>query len=348
MRDWSIDSLRIRIPLSQCIVLDSELNTFQHLVSSQTGEILESKLNTKSIRTSTGISTHISITKELISWNHFELHVVMLVNSKVLKQDYFKGITKSTLKQVYQYIMDLNVVQCSFESFKQAQCTDIDTKTDISSTDSEMKATFKVLNAGSKEHKQMDRGVKSSWSKGNKMIQFNKRQNTDFLKAPFLKIYAKTLELQFNSGEFVLNHLTEIPMDTWRIEYTIKNKKHLNTLNMPNTLGELVECSQEQFESAYQTSMRAVLNARIRKDRLISTDISPKDIPMINAIIICLDNGSTWNMLKMNLLGSLEGSNRTKRANYLQDLFDSYIKPIEAYSNYERIESMLEQIGYTF
>jgi hypothetical protein len=348
MRNWSIDSLRIRIPLSQCVVLDSELNTIQYLISSQTGEILESTLNTKRFISNTGITTTISITKELIKWNQFELHVVILVNSKSLKQHYFKGISKSTLKQVFEYVMDLNVVHCSFEAFKQAQCTDIDIKTDINCTETEMKATFNVLNAGSKEYKQMDRGVKSSWTKSNKMIQFNKRQNTDFLKAPFLKIYAKSLELQFNSGEFVLNHLSEIPQDTWRIEYTIKNKKHLNTLNMPNTLGELVECSQEQYESAYQTSMRAVLNARIKKDRLISTDISPKDIPMINAIIICLDSGNTWNMLKSNLLGSLEGSNRTKRANYLQDLFEAYIKPIEAYSNHEKIDSVLEQIGYTF
>jgi hypothetical protein len=348
MRNWSIDSGRVRIPLSKCQVIDSELNSIQHLISAKTGEILETKLNTKRFVSNTGITTTISITKELIKWNVYELHVVILVNSKVLQKDYFKGICKSTLKQVYQYLIGLNVVHFSFEAFKQAQCTDIDIKTDIICTDSEMKATFNVLNAGSKEYKQMDRGVKSTWTKGNKMIQFNKRQNTNYTKAPFLKIYAKSLELQFNSGEFVLNHLNEIPQDTWRIEYTIKNKMHLNTLNMPNTLGELVECSQEQFESAYQTSMRAVLNARIRKDRLQSTDISPKDIPMINAIIICLDSGNTWNMLKSNLLGSLEGPNRTKRSMYLQDLFEAYIKPIEAYSNYERIDSVLEQIGYTF
>ena len=348
MRNWSIDSLRIRIPLSQCQIIDSELNSIQHLISSSTGEILESKLNTKRFVSNTGITTTISITKEPISFNHFEIHVVILVNSKALQKDYFKGISKITLKQVYEYVISLGVVNFSFQAFKQAQCTDIDVKADIICTDSEMKGTFNVLNAGSKEYKQMDRGVKSTWSKGNKMIQFNKRQNTDFIRAPFLKIYAKSLELEFNSGEFVLNHLNEIPKDTWRIEFTIKNKKHLNTLNMPNTLGELVECSQEQYEHAYQTSMRAVLNARVKKDRIPSTDISPKDIPMINAIIICLDNGSTWNMLKNNLLGSLEGSNRTKRATYLQELFDAYIKPIEAYSNYDRIDSVLEQIGYTF
>jgi len=348
MRNWSIDSLRIRIPLVFCKIIDPELNTFHHLISSTTGEILESKLNTKRFVSNTGITTTISITNELVKWNLFQLHVVILVNSKSLKEDYFKGISKSTLKQVYEYVIGLNVVQFSFEAFKEAQCTDIDIKTDINCTDSEMKATFNVLNNCSKEYKQMDRGVKSSWTKGNKMIQFNKRQNTSTTQAPFLKIYAKSLELEFNSGEFALNHLNEIPKDTWRIEYTIKNKKHLNTLNMPNTLGELVNCSQNQFESAYQTSMRAVLNARIKTDRLQSNDIAPKDIPMINAIIICLDNGSTWSMLKINLLGSLKGSNRMKRAMYLQDLFDSYIKPIEAYSNHDKLDSILEQIGYTF
>lgn len=348
MRTWGIDSLRIRIPLIHCEILDIKLQEIRHLVGDITGEVYESKLNTSRFISTTGITTTISVTKEPTQWNKLDYHVVILTNSKALKGDYFKGISKSTFKQLYDYIISLGVVKFSYQAFKEAQCTDIDIKTDISCIDSVMKATFKVLTGHSKEHKEMDRGVKSKWTKYNKMVQYNKRQNTDFMKAPFLKIYAKSLELEFNSGEFALNHLTEIPQDTWRIEYTIKNKKHLNTLNMPNTLGELVECSQEQFESAYQTSMRAVLNERIRKDRIQSTDISPKDIPLINAIIICLDAGSTWSVLKSNLLGSLEGSNRTKRATHLQDLFDAYIKPIKAYSNHERIDSVLVQIGYTF
>jgi hypothetical protein len=348
MRAWSIDSLRCRILLSECEILDEELNSMQHLISSATGEILESKINTKRFMSSTGITTTFFVTKEPTQWNRLEYHVVILFNSKALQHDYFKGICKATLKQAYDYIMSLGVVRFSYESFIQAQCTDIDVKTDIVCTETEMQSTFKVLTANSKEHKEMSRGVKSSWSKSNKMIQYNMRKNTDFMKAPFLKIYAKTLELQNNSGEFVLNHLDEIPQDIWRIEYTIKNKKHLNTLNMPNTLGELAACSHEQYEAAYQTSMRAVLDARVRRDAMPGTDISPKDIPMINAIIICLDKGETWSMLKSNLLGSLEGSNRTKRATYLQELFDAYIKPLKAYSNYAKVDSVLEQIGYTF
>ena len=348
IRIWSIDSLRIRIPLAQCKIIDSELNSIQHTISSNTGEIIESKLNTVAHRSETGITTKISISKEPIDKLRFELHIVILVNSKCLQKEYFTGITKETLKQVYKYIMSLNVISFSFDSFRQAQCTDIDIKTDISCTDTDMKTAFDILNSGCKEHKQIDRGIRSSWTKDNKMIQFNRRQNTDFIRSPFLKIYAKSIQLMTDSKEFAVNYLSSFPNDLWRIEYTIKNKKHLNALKLPNTLEALASCSQSQYELAYQTSLRSVMNARIKTDRLPSDNISPKDIPMINAIIICLDTGSTWSMLKSNLLGSLEGSNRTKRSAHLQDLFDSYIKPIEAYSNFERIDSVLEQIGYVF
>jgi hypothetical protein len=348
MRTWSIDSLRIRIPLVHCQILDIELNAMQHLISNSTGEILESKLNTKRFISTTGITTTISVTKEPTQWNRLDYHVVILTNSKALKEDYFRGISKSTFRKLYDYIISLGVVKFSYQAFKEAQCTDIDIKTDISCTDSVMKSTFKVFTSNSKLHAEMNRGVKAKWTKTNKMIQYNQRKNTDFMKAPFLKIYAKTLELEFNSGEFVLNHLTEVPKDTWRIEFTIKNKKHLNNLNLPNTFHELACCNQEQFEAAYQTSMRAVLDARIKKPSIQTNDISPDDTLWINAIIRCLDKGDTWSVTKTAFLSSLEGANRTKKAMKLQHIFDAHIKPIEAYSNQEKIDSALEQIGYIF
>jgi len=348
IRKWSIDSLRIRIPLSQCTIIDSELNSIQHTISSNTGEILESKLNTVAFRNDTGITTKVSITKEPIDKSRFELHAVILVNSKTLQKEYFTAITKDTLYQAYQYIISLNLISFSFDSFKAAKCTDIDIKADISCTDTDMKSVFKVLSSGSKEYRQLDKGVKSSWTKENKMIQFNKRANTDFMTSPFLKIYAKSIQLMTDSKEFTVNHLSSFPNDLWRIEYTIKNKKHLNALNMPNTFEALASCSQSQYELAYQRILRTVLNARIKSDRLKSNDVPPKDLIMLNAIIMCLDTGNTWSMVKKNLLGSLEASNRTKKGIYLDDLFDSYIKPIEGYSNYEKIDSVLEQIGYVF
>ena len=342
---WSIDSLRIRIPMSNCKIIDEDLNVLFHTINSNTGEILETKLNSKSFRNEKGISTHFHLTKEYNSNNTLENHVVILVNSKTLKENYFLGINESTLKEVYKYLIDLNVVSFSFEAFEQAQCTDIDIKKDIDCQREVMLKAFEVIKQNAKAHKEKNVGLNKV---NDRMLSFNDRKNTNFTKAPFLKIYDKTRELTENSIDFNLHYIKKLPQNLWRIEYTIKNKKHLNKLEMPNTLGELTQLSNESFEAGYQTTLMACLNKRLKETRIKSTDIPPKDVPMINAIIRCLDRGDTWQLLKNDFLGSLQGSNRTKRSIYLQTLFEDYIKPIQRYSNYDKLDNVLTQIGYTF
>jgi hypothetical protein len=343
---WSIDSLRLRIPMKECKIIDHDLNAMFHLINSNTGEVLETKLNSKSFRNETGISTHFHLTKEYNSNNTLESHVVILVNAKTLKQDYFQGINKNTLRAVYNYITELQVVSFSFEAFKQAQCTDIDIKKDITCERQTMMMAFNVIKQNAKAHKEKNIGLNAGSNE--KMLSFNDRKNTNFLKAPFLKIYDKTRELVENSIDFNMHYIKELPQDLWRIEYTIKNKKHLNKLEMPNTLGALAKTSQDTFENAYQTSLMACLNKRIRQARETSQDIPPKDILLLNAITMHLDYGMTWQPLKTSLLGSLTGYNRSKKDKQLQAIYEAYIKPIERYSNYEKLDSILAQIGYTF
>jgi hypothetical protein len=123
----------------------------------------------------------------------------------------------------------------------------------------------------------------------------------------------------------------------------------LNKLNIPNTLGEIAKVKQDCFEAGYQTTLRACLNKRIREIRETSTAIQPKDIILTNSVILLFDTGKyTWSTLKSTLLGSLTGSNRCKKDKQLQYIYESYIKPIERYSNYEKLDTILNQIGYTF
>jgi len=61
-----------------------------------------------------------------------------------------------------------------------------------------------------------------------------------------------------------------------------------------------------------------------------------------------LDEGHQWGIIKTNLLGSLTSANRTKKGQLLQQLFDSYISPIKGYSKHLEVDSLLNQIGYTF
>ena len=47
---WSIDSLKVRIPLRKVKILDESINEIIARVSERTGEVLESKENTKASR----------------------------------------------------------------------------------------------------------------------------------------------------------------------------------------------------------------------------------------------------------------------------------------------------------
>ena len=116
---------------------------------------------------------------------------------------------------------------------------------------------------------------------------------------------------------------------------------------MGNTLEELLSTPQELIEEAYSKTLRAVMNKRLR-EAMHSGLISPNDLLQVNSMIINLDCGYTWAILKENLLGTLEGSNRTKKSYKLEELFNAYIKPIKKYSNYQQLDNVLAEIGYTF
>ena len=61
---WSIDSLKVRIPLSRVQILDESINEIIARVSERTGEVLESKENTKASRDEKGIKTTLALNRE--------------------------------------------------------------------------------------------------------------------------------------------------------------------------------------------------------------------------------------------------------------------------------------------
>jgi hypothetical protein len=180
-------------------------------------------------------------------------------------------------------------------------------------------------------------------------LQFNKRNSTKFDSAPFLKIYSKTLDLKGKSNIFALNYLDAIPQDLWRIEYTIKNKKHLSRFDIGNTFSDLLSLSQEQMKAMCDKSLKAVLEQRTRDVvKYPSDDIPPKYIVLVNSLIWHLDNGNQWSVIKSNLLGSLKGYRKSRKNKELDELYKAYIRPIEGYNKHLAIDSILNQIGYTF
>ena len=143
-------------------------------------------------------------------------------------------------------------------------------------------------------------------------------------------------------------YLDNIPQDLWRMEYTIKNKKHLQAFEIGNTFSDLLSLSQEQLEAISQKSLKAVLEKRIKPLMQLSDNIPPKDLILVNSLIMLLDSGHQWTIIKTQLLGSLQGYNKSKKGLLLESLFQDYIRPIEGYSKHQAIDEILNQIGYNF
>jgi len=344
---WSIDSLKIRIPLRKVKIEDDSLNEMIARVSLSSGEVLETRENTKVARDERGIKTTFIIEQRATKFDTIP-YLVILINAKQLGSRYFEGITKGNFILVFEYILSLGVVWFDPNALLDAECTDIDIKKDFEAFDVYMKEALKKMYDNTTPSADFDKGAKLFWKKDNKGLQFNKRETTKTLTAPFVKIYSKTLDLFSKSNIFALAYLDEIPENLWRLEYTIKNKRHLEHFNISNTFGDLLDLSQEQMEAISQTSLKAVLEHLVKDLIKVSPDIPPKDLLMVNSLIWHLDNGETLTRIKLYLLGSLEGGNRSKKAQYLDDLYEGYIRPIEGYSKHENIDSILNQIGYTF
>ena len=363
---WSIDSLKIRIPLSKVTILDEGLNEMVLRVSESSGEVLESTQNTKVNRDYEGIKTTFSIEQRATKRikKDFEVkdigneqrapefetiaYLIILINAKQLGSRYFEGITQGNFIRLFEYLMDLDVVGFTPYELLDAECTDIDIKRDFIATDEDMKEVLNKMHKNATPSSDYDKGSKLFWKKDNKGLQFNKRISTKHLTAPFIKIYSKTLDLNSKSNIFAMAHLENIPQNLWRLEYTIKNKSHLFRFDIGNTLSELFDVTQEQFEAINKASLKAVLEHQVRDLVKDISEIPPKDLLLVNSLIWHLDSGAYWSIIKANLLGSLKGNNKSKKTKYLEGLYEDYIRPIEGYSKHKNVDTILKQIGYTF
>ena len=346
VNNWAIDSLKLRMPLNRVKVLDEHIREIIANVSTRTGEVLEEKENTRSSRDEQGIKTEFSIEKRATQFETVE-YLIILVNAKQLKQRYFEGIKAMNVAHLHSYLVGLGVVQFSLKEFLKAECTDIDFRKDFTAKEEDMKEAFNVMHGNAKASTDYDKGSKLFWKKDNKGLQFNKRNTTKIRTAPFLKIYSKTLDLLHKSNVFALSHFDIIPQDLWRLEFTIKNKKHLDSFGHGNSLSELISLTAEQINAMSTASLKAVLNQKTRE--LKETEgIPPKDVYEVNSLIMLLDSGHQWHTIKMKLLGSLTASNRSKKLKRMEELYENYIRPIEGYSKQFAVDDVLNQIGYSF
>lgn len=245
---FKIDSLRIRIPLYEVqIINEIEFNRYAK-VDLTTGEQIENALPKDLINLrENGIPLKLEITKYKYFGNTKERYLILTINSKQLKELYFYGITKENVKLIYDYIIEKDFVYFSYESFLNSYAVDVDICKDKSYN---FNCSFSQFTSNLKGYSKPESNSKRFNKKDNKGIQWSKRETSEYVSKPYIKIYSKTLDFIEHTKEFYDNYIKdnwELPKELIRIEFTIKALKHLKTFGInSNKLIDVLEISQQQ------------------------------------------------------------------------------------------------------
>lgn len=327
-----LDSLKVRIPLKEVEIINKGLNAKWLLVNQETGETDTNYFKENSFPINeNGIKTRFAIEKQKISFKEAETFLIILFNSKILKERYLEGITIDNIKEVYQKLISYGVVKFSFDSFMFAECTDVDFKRDT--IRKHFKDITKSLFQLVKESKVKNEGAQLFNRADNIGIEFSARDTTSFLKNPFLKIYHKGLELRNNSKEFFGAYLfgvipDEKLTDRIRIEYTIKNKKHFRYFKVNDTtLKNILELTEEKKKEM----LRSILNNHLQFERVEITmhrnELTPTEIVILGLIEANLQMNLQYNYLIEEILKGIENkTQRSRKRVELRKLYDTYLK----------------------
>jgi hypothetical protein len=230
MLHYSIDSLKLRIPLHKVEILESRLQgAWMHQYCNvETGEIIEDNQSFKNLAYSVedkGIKTKY-VCQKISNGRTTEPFLCILFNSKLLKDRYLEGITLENIRIVYDEIIKQKAIKVDYEEFLNGRCTDIDFKADreIKSL-KQMEDIIQELDRLTKNSKDREKGNRIFRQRANYGIEWCKRQFSSN-DSPFFKVYHKSIELKNNSSEFFNEHIKNIPENLIRIEWTLKNKKH--------------------------------------------------------------------------------------------------------------------------
>ena len=276
---YKYDSLRIYIPLEKVDILDDYFGSLCVITNTQTGvtQMDKEAVLQKEYRDHIhpNIRTTFKIDKK-ISFNAVEEsyrigHLVVFVNAKQLQNNYLQGITKDTIKDVYNYIISLGAVRFSYEDFINARILDIDVCRDFicpSDVDHNIDRDklFSSLKSGVDESKG---AIVNKYKQTT--LYYNQDRERATIGKPHIKLYDKTAELRGyketdkgvqqvsnNLGSFYLDYLEGTQVDRIihkgiiRLEYTLRNAKGLDHFGLikVRTLKDLINIDSSTLDAA--------------------------------------------------------------------------------------------------
>lgn len=249
--------------------------------------------------------------------------IYIQVNAKMLGSEYFSGITSKTINKIYNYIMNLKIIHTSKFEFMNAFVSDCDFCYDFLVSPKPMQEANQLIfsEVTPANFKYVQKPFRQKTNVG---LQFNERAKATPSK-PYIKIYHKSLELQYKSVEFYDAYFSGKNInDIGRIEFTVKNSKHRKYLNLGNhrTLENILTINDDR--------MKQIINSGI-----------PEYIKE-KSIIKDFQNVSPTDKLHLYYINALINKGYDKQALY--QALEIYDNPQERYRMNKKLQKLLENI----
>lgn len=341
-----VDSLKIRIPIESVNILDESIKGHWFLINDVSLDIDPQVYKEKCYTyESKGIKIRFAIEKQTNERQEIKEYFVFLINSKILKNRYFEGITKDNIRQVYHEIIALNKVSFSFEDFLfRTACTDVDFKKDRIFYD--LPFILQHLCKSAIPSVKKDVGYRLFNKRDNVGMEFSDRRTTSFKSNPFFKIYHKEIELRYHSRDFTEAFLLDIDFkNKGRIEVTVKNKKHFRyLLNLEDTsLNSILNLSKEQKETIISMSTNFHLSREKKKPDKAREQLTPDKQIIFNSMFYMIESGMPIGKIIDYLLDGIEGKTLVSRKRKeLKEIYDKNIKGCKEDKRTEEIEQMFD------
>lgn len=353
-----VDSFKVRIPFEQVGAIPEGLNIELEITNKHSGEVLshwslaELGLNTRTRsvnvsndRRATYVS--VSIAQRTISKIQ-RTYLELKITSKLLKQNYYSGITLQTLPLIVEYLNSVGVAITETQLLK-SEITDTDFRQDITILPERWQDIVTHIKAQAIPSTQVGRGFNVFSRKDNVGIEFASRSKAT-LSNPFVKIYSKTLDsLSEAHKNFFEHYKLSTPENLFRVEFTLKNKEHFSYYGIENTLEGCLSLSQEKLSSIKADILGKHIHilAPTPPNQPTNQRMDTKSNSIYWVLYWGLQANQPFETVRMFYLQSIP--NRQTRYEYAK-LFDRVHSEMllgknEAYTSKVELTSLLQKIG---
>jgi len=349
LKNYSLDSFKIKIPIEKAQIVNFELNQHRMVMVANTSEIIKEYKENSLLIENNGVKTRFIIEVQPIDdIGNTREYLSMLINSKLIYNNYFQGISSNSINILYNNLMALKVANFSLNDLLNGELTDIDIKIDQVIELNPFNELINYFKNNSRESNQAGKGYKLFSQQNNKGIQFSVRQTTSFATNPYFKIYHKQIELDTKSNIFANAYLKGINYnDVVRTEFTIKNKKHIKSLGIKdNTLKTFLNLDNNFWLNVIQQYTSIHLGTNIKPTSKNKVKMTPTESIFYYFITTGMTSNQTAEKIIDNCISNIECRRaKSRKKKQLFDIYLKFIKGSKIDSNTKQVNSFLNNLG---